>query len=79
MSIPNLKRVKVSDTQELNNWLDKNGTYDQAVMIVTCDRTSRSKYVSSDEVRMALTSRGWSAGRSYTLNGNLVGHVASLA
>lgn len=76
MTIPTLKRIKVSSAQDLRNWLSQQAGYPQDVMIVTCDKTSRTKHVSSDEVRKALHDSGWMAGRSYTLNGHLVGHVA---
>lgn len=75
MIIPRLKRVKVSTEQELRSWLLKNSEHAHDVMIVTCNKTSRNKYVSSDQVRNALNEFGWRAGQSYTLEGNLVGHV----
>ncbi len=76
MAIPKLKRIKVSSTQELLNWLARNAEYEQEVMLVTCNKKSRDKFVSSEQVRYALNRHGWAAGRSYTLTGNLVGHVA---
>lgn len=77
MTIPNLKRIKVSSEQEIRNWLAKNPEYKQDVMIVTCNKKSRDKFVSNEQVRNTLSEQGWSAGQSYTLKGNLVGHVAS--
>ncbi|SMX42420.1 hypothetical protein [Actibacterium lipolyticum] len=77
MIIPKLKRVKVSSELELRNWLNKNSEQQQEVMIVTCNKKSRDKHISSDQVRDALSENGWTAGQSYTLDGNLVGHVAS--
>jgi len=77
MNIPNLKRVKVSSEQELHNWLAKHTAYAQDVMIVTCNKKSRDKHLSSSQVQDVLNGNGWTAGRSYTLDGNLVGHVAS--
>lgn len=44
-------------------------------MIVTCNRTSRDKYISTHQVSEVLEEFGWDKGRSYTLSGNLVGHV----
>lgn len=44
-------------------------------MIVTCNKTSRDKFISTEQVRSAAEDHGWQAGRSYTLIGNLVGHV----
>lgn len=83
MKIPKLKRIKVSTDAELRNWLRKNAKPAkevmpaQQVMIVTCDKTSADKYISSDQVRAAFSDYGWVAGQSYTLIGNLVGHVVS--
>ncbi|MCK0168797.1 hypothetical protein MWU52_14655 [Jannaschia sp. S6380] len=77
MTVPRLKRVKVSSEQELRTWLAKNADGTQSVMVVTCDRNSRDKFVGSDQVRAAAAAHGWAAGRSYTLRGNLVGHVVS--
>ncbi len=75
--MPKLKRVKVSTEQELRNWLNKNSDQEQEVMIVTCNQKSRDKFISIDRVRDAVVQSGWNAGRSYTLDGNLVGHVIS--
>ncbi len=75
MSIPNLKRIKVSSGQELRNWLAKQPDQQQTVMLLTCNKTSRNKYVSREEVDEALVEHGWVAGVKYTLNGNLIGHV----
>lgn len=77
MIIPKLKRIKVSSDEELRNWLTKNYEHEQEVMIVTCNKKSRDKHVSNDQVRAALSENGWTAGQSYTLDGNLVGHVVS--
>lgn len=77
MKIPKLKRVKVSSQQELRNWLCKNATHMQDIMVITSNHKSLGKHVSSHQVRRALTENGWIAGRSYTLDGNLLGHVAS--
>lgn len=77
MIIPKLKRIKVSSEQELRNWLAKNSDCKQEVMIVTCNKKSREKHVSNDQLREALGEIGWAVGRSYTLDGNLVGHVIS--
>lgn len=76
MIIPGLKRIKVSSEQELRTWLAKNAGCGHEVMIVTCNQTSSVKHVSGSQVRAALHEHGWTAGRSYTLAGNLNGHVA---
>jgi len=75
MTAPSLKRVKVSSEQELRIWLIK-AVNKAEVMLVTCGKKSPDKYISSAQVRLALSDHGWTAGQSYTLNGNLVGHVA---
>jgi hypothetical protein len=75
MSIPNLKRVKVSSEQELKSWLSKKSNQKQSVMLVTCNKKSKDKHISHEQVDDALTAYGWIATRRYTLNGNLLGHV----
>ncbi len=77
MHIPNLKRVKVSSVQELRNWLGKGPDQHQRVMIVTCNKTSTGKFLSRESVQNTLAEYGWAVETRYTLNGNLVGHVAS--
>lgn len=77
MIIPKLKRIKVSSEQELRNWLAKNPDQMQDVMIVTCNKKSPDKHLSRDQVKDVLAQNGWLAGRSYTLIGNLDGHVIS--
>ena len=77
MAVPTkLKRVKVNSDAELRRWLSRNADVEHDVMIVTCDAKSRDKHMSSADVRATLQDLGWDAGRSYTLNGNLLGHVA---
>lgn len=78
MNIPNLKRVRIASVRELKAWLEKNSGDTHRVMIVTCDRSSPTKHVSRESVRGMLAGYGWKAEKSYTLNGNLVGHVISL-
>jgi hypothetical protein len=77
MVIPKLKRIKVSSEQQLRNWLASNSEFERDVMIVTCNKKSREKHISSEQVRRILGDLGWTAGKSYALDGNLVGHVAS--
>ena len=76
MRIPKLKRVKVSTVQQLATWGAKHATPTQQVMIVTCNATSRDKHLSRDQVSGVLGPHGWDIGRSYTLDGTLVGHIA---
>lgn len=75
MSIPKLKRIKVPSQRALRTWLAKNAGPEQEVMIVTCNTASRDKSISSAGVRLAVQERGWTAGRSYSLVGNLNGHA----
>ncbi len=77
MAKPNLKRIKVSSEQELVNWLAQNSGGQQDVMIVTCDKKSPKKHISSAQVRAALGDTGWVVGRTQILVGNLLGHVIS--
>ncbi|WP_368187963.1 hypothetical protein [Aestuariibius sp. HNIBRBA575] len=75
MTIPKLKRIKVSTEQDLKNWVGQNPNLTQDVMIVTCNKTSRSRYLCNDQIDAVLQSHNWQTTRRYTLNGNLVGHV----
>ena len=75
MSIPKLKRIKVSSEQQIRNWLAKNASQTGPVMLVTCNRISRTKHVARDAVQRALPDHGWTEGRAYTLKGNLDGRV----
>ena len=77
MSIPKLKRIRVSSEQDLRNWLVRNSDQSQEVMIVTCNKGSRDKHVSRELVLDQASQNGWEAARSYTLDGGLVGHVVS--
>lgn len=79
MPKPNLKRIKVSTEQALRTFLAKESGPWQEVMIVTCNAGSRDKHIASEEVRSAAREYGWTSGRSYTLEGNLVGHIISHA
>ena len=75
MTIPELRRVKVSTEHELRNWLNKYSDLEQVVMIVTCNKKSRHKHITGDQVRDTVVQSGWTVGRRYTLDGNLVGNV----
>ena len=77
MEIPKLKRVRVASAQELGMWLEKSSDVDSQVMIVTCDKSSPTKYMSGESVRSILAEHGWKSERSYTLSGSLLGHVVS--
>lgn len=75
MEKTNHKRIKVSSLGQLRGWLAQNDAPAQGVMIVTCDRSSPTKHISSTEVRDASREAGWVTGPSYTLNGGLLGHI----
>ena len=77
MPIPNLKRVKISSTRQLNDWLARNPGLDQSVMLVTHTNHAPDKHISAADLRSALQEHGWQSGFRYTLNAHLVGHVAS--
>jgi hypothetical protein len=75
MSIPNLKRVTVSSETDLRNWLTKETTPEQSVMLVTHTKASPEKHLSNEEIAGAVSDHSWTAGRRYTLNGTLIGQV----
>ncbi len=72
-----LKRIKVSSERDLRNWLAKNADGGQSVMIVTGDKKSPAKHVSSAQVRDTLEESRWVVDQSQTLPGNLLGHTIS--
>ena len=75
MSIPTLKRINISSEQELRIWLEKHVYQAEDVMLVTHTKEAHRKYVGVEQVHTALATYGWVAGRRYTLNGDLLGHV----
>jgi len=75
MTIPNLKRIKINSEVELSTWLTNNADLEKSVMLVTFNKNSPEKHVSHDAVHSALKTHGWTPGRRYTLNANLIGHV----
>lgn len=77
MTIPNLKRVKISKSEELDVWLRKNCDYAQSIMLVLFDQSSGEKFIPVEIVNELVLLHGWQSGRRYTLNGNLIGHVIS--
>lgn len=79
MTIPTLKRVKITSIQELRTWLAKNADHAGSVMVVTQSAPDSENYVSVDAVGGALGDHGWQAGRRYTLNKTLLGHVITKA
>ena len=75
MSIPSLKRVRISTDLELRRWLAKGGGDGGPVMLVTKASGAPGACLGGAEVRAAIRKAGYHAGRSYTLNGGLLGHV----
>ena len=75
MSMPNLKRVKVSSVQELESWLKENTDFHQCVMLVTQADASHRKFISREQVGQTIEKHGWNAGKRYTLGSGLLGHV----
>ena len=76
MNIPNMKRIKISTESDLVSWLSKNASTAEQVMFVTCGKASPNKHIKGARVRELLEDNGWLAGQSFTLIGNLQGHVA---
>ena len=75
MTMPKMKRIRVSTDQELRNVLAKKSGASQEVMIVTGNAKSRENHISSERVRQVAQESGWQPGPSYSLSGNLLGHV----
>ena len=75
MTLPNLKRVKLASEMDLKSWLSKNRDHASPVMLVTHANPAHPNHVSRQQVADALVSNGWSAGKRYTLNPTLLGHV----
>ena len=74
----NLKRIKVSSLEEIALWLRRNDTAPREVMFITLGNTSGDRHIPSHAVRKVLSDHGWTPGATYTLPGNLEGHVARL-
>ena len=79
MQIPTLKRITVTSEQQLGIWLAKQSAQAESVMLVTHTKASHKTYVSREQVEQMLAAHGWIAGRRYTLNPDLLGHVISKA
>lgn len=77
MTIPNLKRIKVSSALELQTLLAKKPDHEQSLMLVTYSESSHANYVSREQVNDIVAKHAWQVGTRYTLNGNLLGHVIS--
>jgi len=74
-AIPSLKRLTISSQGQLESWLAKHSGGAQSVMLVTHANASHPDYVGREHVAEALAVHGWQAGRRYTLNADLLGHV----
>ena len=77
MPIPNLKRVRITSAHQLSDWLGRNSEIGQSVMLVIHRKDAANNQVSAAELRAVLDDHGWQSGFRYTLNADLVGHVAS--
>lgn len=75
MSIPSLKRVKISCGADLRIWINKNFDHREPVMLVTHSKSSPAKHVSRTQVQELIEAKGWICGRSYTLSAHLIGHI----
>jgi predicted alpha/beta-hydrolase family hydrolase len=71
--------VTISSQAQLASWLAKHPGDAQSVMLVTHVDASHRDYVSREDVAEALAVHGWSAGRRYTLNADLLGHMIAKA
>lgn len=77
MTIPKLKRIKISSELELRTWLTRSGDQHDDVMLVTYKSASDPRHVSRQIVHEALADHGFVGGPRYTLNTGLLGHVIS--
>lgn len=82
MSIPTLKRIRISSQIDLTTWLSKSAAQADiadmnSVMLVSHSDKANKSHLSVNEVREALNEQAWKLERSYTLNGGLLGHVIS--
>lgn len=75
MSIPTLKRIRITSVQQLETWLSNNSDHPSDIMIVTFTDPTHPDFVSVDQLKNGLVSYGWSQGRRYTLGKNQLGHV----
>ena len=76
MTIPTLKRVRISSAAQLRSWLGNHAGAEEDVLVVTVRNPGSAKHVTRDEIAGALAAHGWQAGFAYTLEGGLRGQVA---
>ena len=83
MSIPSLKRIRISTTQDILNWASKSATdislNETEVMLATHQDRTNKAHVNIEDIREILGKHLLSVQRSYTLNGGLLGHVVGKA
>ena len=66
--VHDLKRVEVSGSAALWDWLSANHQSGESYLLVTWKTSNQDKYVSRDEVLDALLAYGWIDGRRYALD-----------
>lgn len=62
MSIPNLKRIKLSSLQVLDAWLPKQPDQELSIMLVTYTGPTDGKYISRAQLHDRLSAHGWIGG-----------------
>lgn len=77
MSIPNLKRAKISSPDALRRWFAEHADLHGAVMLVTHTGRSSKNQIPRESVRDAAEANGWKTGARYTLGPDLLGHVTT--
>lgn len=77
MTIPALKRVRISSIDQLQDWLRKNCEHPGPVMLVTSLRPESAGFLERDRIAKTLAKHGWTAGPRYTLSEDRLGHVIS--
>ena len=75
MTVPSLKRVKITSRQALTSWLSNNGSESSQIMLVTFSSPASDKHVSRADIAHAIETFGWTSLRRYTLTPELLGHV----
>lgn len=55
----NFKKVEISSSNELRNWLLKNHKQEESIWLVTFKKSEKGKYVSREEVLDELIAFGW--------------------
>jgi len=63
-----LQRVQVDSPDALWNWLSTHHKADESYLLVTWKKSSKTRYVSREQVLDALLAYGWIDGRRYALD-----------